>query len=179
MRLRRDALAAAAECVLAVELLAGSEHDLVATVGRIEALPGAINVIPGRARFSLDVRAPNDAQRERAVAAIRGAFADIARRRRVELDIKPVWEAKSAVCASWLQGQIAAAIAAEAIPVRRLPSGAGHDGMAMIAIADIGMLFVRCKGGISHNPAEAITEADADVSARVLLRFIENFRPPR
>lgn len=179
MRLRRDALAAAAECVLAVELLAGSEHDLVATVGRIEALPGAINVIPGRARFPLDVRAPADAQRERAVAAIRGAFADIARRRRVELDIKPVWEAKSAVCASWLQDQIAAAIAVEAIPVRRLPSGAGHDGMAMIAIADIGMLFVRCKGGISHNPAEAITEADAEVAARVLLRFIENFRAPR
>jgi allantoate deiminase len=179
MRLRRDALAAAAECVLAIELLAGSERELVATVGRIEALPGAVNVIPGRARFSLDVRAPTDAQRERAVAAIRGAFADIARRRRVELDIEPVWEAKSAVCAPWLQDQIAAAIAAEAIPVRRLPSGAGHDGMAMIAIADIGMLFVRCKGGISHNPAEAITEADADVAARILLRFIENFRAQR
>jgi allantoate deiminase len=179
MRLRRDALAAAAECVLAVELLAGSEHTLVATVGRIEALPGAVNVIPGRARFSLDVRAPTDAQRERAVAAIRGAFADIARRRRVELDIEPVWEAKTAICAPWLQEQIAAAIEAEVLPVRRLPSGAGHDGMAMIAIADIGMLFVRCKGGISHNPAEAITEADADVAVRVLLRFIENFRAQR
>jgi allantoate deiminase len=179
MRLRRDALAAAAECVLASELLAGSEHELVATVGKIEALPGAINVIPGRVRFSLDVRAPTDAQRERAVAVIRGAFADIARRRRIELDIKPVWEAKTTACALWLQDQIAAAIEAEAIPVRRLPSGAGHDGMAMIAIADVGMLFVRCKGGISHNPAEAITEADADVAARVLLRFIEHFRARR
>jgi allantoate deiminase len=176
MRLRRDALAAAAECVLAVELLAGAEHDVVATIGKIEALPGAINVIPGRARFSLDVRAPTDTQRERAVAAIRGAFADIARRRRMALDIKPVWEAKTTACATWLQDQLAAAIEAEAIPVRRLPSGAGHDGMAMIAIADIGMLFVRCKGGISHNPAEAISEADAEVAARVFLRFIESFR---
>src|SRR5207253_564669 len=60
MRLRRDALAAAAECVLAVELLAGSEHELVGTVGKIDVRPGAINVIPGAARFSLDVRAPTD-----------------------------------------------------------------------------------------------------------------------
>jgi allantoate deiminase len=179
MRLRRDALAAAAECVLAVELIAGSDHDLVATVGRIEALPGAINVIPGRARFSLDLRAPTDAQRERAVAAVQGAFADIARRRRVALDMKPVWDAKTATCARWLQDQLAAAIEPEAFRVHRLPSGAGHDGMALVAITDIGMLFVRCKGGISHNPAEAISEADAAVGARVYLRFIENFRAQR
>ncbi|HEV2976396.1 MAG TPA: allantoate amidohydrolase [Casimicrobiaceae bacterium] len=179
MRLRRDALAAAAECVLAIELLAGSEADLVGTVGKIEALPGAINVIPGRVRFSLDVRAPTDMQRERAVGAIRGAFADIARRRQVALDVSPVWEAKTALCAPWLQDQLHTAIEAEGLQTRRLPSGAGHDGMAMIAIADIGMLFVRCKGGVSHNPAEAITAADADVAVRVLLRFIENFRNQR
>ncbi|HEX7272054.1 MAG TPA: allantoate amidohydrolase [Casimicrobiaceae bacterium] len=177
MGLRRDALAAAAECVMAVELIAGSERELVGTVGKIEALPGAINVIPGRVRFSVDVRAPTDAQRERAAKAIRGAFADIARRRKVTLDMQLLWEAKTAPCAPWLQDQIGAAIAAEDIEPRRLPSGAGHDGMAMIAIADIGMLFVRCKGGISHNPAEAISEADAGAAARVFLRFIEHFRP--
>ncbi|HTP45312.1 MAG TPA: allantoate amidohydrolase [Casimicrobiaceae bacterium] len=176
MGLRRDALAAAAECVMAVELIAGSERELVGTVGKIEALPGAINVIPGRVRFSVDVRAPTDAQRERAAEAIRGAFADIARRRQVTLDLQLLWEAKTAPCASWLQDQIGAAIAAENIGVRRLPSGAGHDGMAMIAIADVGMLFVRCKDGISHNPAEAITEADAGTAARAFLRFIEHFR---
>jgi allantoate deiminase len=177
MNLRRDTLAAAAECVLAVERICGAEPELVGTVGKIEALPGAINVIPGRTRFSLDVRAPSDAQRARAVAAIRGAFADIAMRRRVELDIKPIWDAPTATCAPWLQEQIAAAIARERIPVRHLPSGAGHDGMAMIAIADIAMLFVRCKGGISHNPAEAITADDVDVAARVFLNFIEHFQP--
>jgi len=69
MHLRRDALAAAAECVLAVELIAGSDHELVGTVGKIEASPGAINVIPGRVRFSVDVRAPTDQQRERALDA--------------------------------------------------------------------------------------------------------------
>jgi allantoate deiminase len=179
MPLRRDALAAAAECVLAVERIAAAERDLVGTVGKIEALPGAINVIPGRVRFSVDVRAPTDAQRERALSAVRAALAGIAQRRGVALEIRPVWEAKTVSCAEWLQERLGAAVEAEGFPVRRLPSGAGHDGMAMIAIADIGMLFVRCQGGISHNPAEAITEADAAVAARVLLRFIERFRPQR
>ncbi len=179
MHLRRDALAAAAECVLAVERICGAEPELVGTVGKIEALPGAINVIPGRVRFSLDVRAPTDGQRERAVAAVRTVLSEIARRRRVDLDIKQVWDAKTSACAPWLQAQFAAAIEGERLPVRHLPSGAGHDGMAMIAIADIGMLFVRCKGGISHNPAEAITRADVDVAARAFLRFIQDFQPRR
>jgi allantoate deiminase len=177
MHLRRDALAAAAECVLVVERVASSDREVVGTVGKIEAAPGAINVIPGRVRFSVDVRAPTDAQRERALGAIRNAIVDIAHRRKVALDIQPVWDAKTTPCASWLQEQIAAAVAGEGIVPRRLPSGAGHDGMAISAIADIGMLFVRCKGGISHNPAEAINEEDAGVAARVFLRFIENFRP--
>ena len=179
MHLRRDSLAAAAEFVLAVERICAAEPELVGTVGKIEALPGAINVIPGRARMSLDVRAPTDAQRERAVAAIRAAFAEIARRRGVEFDMKQVWEANTSLCAPWLQRQFAAAIEGEGLPVRHLPSGAGHDGMAMIAIADIGMLFVRCKRGISHNPAEAISREDAEVGARALLRFIQDFQPRR
>src|SRR5437868_4543079 len=101
MRLRRDALAAAAECVLAVERIAGAEADLVGTVGKIDVAPGAINVIPGRVRFSLDVRAPTDAQREHAAAAMHAAFAAIARHRGLALDIEPVWEAKTAACAPW------------------------------------------------------------------------------
>ena len=179
MRLRRDALAGAAECVLAVERIAASEAELVGTVGKIEALPGAINVIPGRVRFSLDVRAPQNRQREAALTQIQSAFADIARRRGLDLAVRPVWEAKTATCADWLQEQLGAAIESQGVPLRRLPSGAGHDGMAMIAIADIGMLFVRCKGGISHNPAEAITEEDARVAALAFLRFIERFEPGR
>ena len=74
--------------------------------------------------------------------------------------------------------QLERAIAAEGVRVRRLPSGAGHDGMAMKTLTDIAMLFVRCKGGISHNPAESISEADAAVGARTLLRFIEDFELP-
>ena len=96
-----------------------------------------------------------------------------------EVKIAKTHEGKTAPCAGWLQAQIGAAIAAEGLPVRKLPSGAGHDGMAMIELADIGMLFIRCEKGISHNPAEAITLADVETGARVFLRFIERFDPTR
>jgi allantoate deiminase len=179
MAMRKDALAAAAECVLAVERAGASEAELVATVGRIEALPGAINVIPGEARFSVDVRAPDDAQRARALARIEGEFSAICKRRGVSVALERLQDFGVTACAPWLMAQLERAIAAEGLRVRRLPSGAGHDGMAIGAIADIAMLFVRCGKGISHNPAEAITAVDAEAGARVLLRFIENFRPER
>ena len=80
-----------------------------------------------------------------------------------------------APCADWLMAQMDRAVAAEGLRVRRLPSGAGHDGMALKDIADIAMLFVRCKGGISHNPAESISAEDAEAGAKVLLRFVSGF----
>ena len=175
MRLRRDALAAAAECVLAVEKTAQADAELVGTVGRIEARPGAINVIPGVVEFTVDVRAPRDVLREKAVASIVDAIEAIARARSLEVRLENLQSSGVAACAPWLMDQLDRAVAAEGVQVRRLPSGAGHDGMALQAIADIAMLFVRCKGGVSHNPAEAITEEDAAVGAKVLLNFMENF----
>ena len=83
-----------------------------------------------------------------------------------------------AASAPWMMAQMDAAIAAEGLPRYRLPSGAGHDGMAIVAIAPIVMLFVRCEKGISHNPAERVTREDVEAGARVLLRFIENFKRP-
>ena len=176
MTARRDALAAAAECVLAVEARCAAEPGLVGTVGRIEARPGAINVIPGRAVFTIDIRAPEDAQRAEAAADVLRQLDTIAAKRGVTLAARKIYDMAAAPCAPWLMEQVDAAIAAEGITPFHLPSGAGHDGMAMIAIADIGMIFLRCTGGISHNPAEAITVEDAETGARVLLRFIENFR---
>ena len=176
MRLRRDALAGAAECVLAVERIASAHPDLVGTVGRIEAKPGAINVVPGEVQFTIDVRAPADGMRHEAVEAVRQAVADTAQKRRLECWIESLQEFGSSVCAEWLMTQMDRAVSAEGLKVRRLPSGAGHDGMAIRSIADIAMLFVRCKGGISHNPAEAITQEDAGIGAKVLLNFIEGFR---
>jgi allantoate deiminase len=177
MTLRQDALAAAAQCVLAVEQRCGGVPELVGTVGKIEALPGAVNVIPGRARFTVDIRSPRDAERVAAVDELLAEMTSIARRRNVAIRIAKTHEGRVAECAPWLQRQIGAAIAAEGFAVRKLPSGAGHDGMAMIDLTDIGMLFVRCAKGISHHPAEAISADDAQTGARVLLRFIEDFRP--
>jgi len=177
MSLRRDALAAASECVLAIESRCSREPELVGTVGRLEAAPGATNVIPGNVRFTIDLRAPSDEQRRRASVDINEAIPSICARRGVRVTVRPTHEGRTATCAGWMQQQIASAIEAEGLPVRRLPSGAGHDGMALVDLVDIGMLFVRCKDGISHNPLEAITVADAELSARVFLRFIEQFKP--
>ena len=178
MALRRDALAGAAECIVAVEEFCRADSaGLVGTVGAITALPGATNVIPGQVSFTLDIRAPMDAHRKRAVADIVRRIEAIAKRRELTLQIDVTHENRTVPCAPWLTAQVAEAVAAEHYPVFELPSGAGHDGMAMIDIADVAMLFVRCRGGISHNPAEHVEPADADAGARVLLRLIENFRP--
>ena len=179
MHLRRDALAAAAECVLAIERIARADPELVGTVGRIEAKPGAINVIPGEVQFTIDLRAPRDPLREQAVREAIAEVERIAAERRLRCQIEPIQELGVTTCAPWLIEQLERAVAAEGMRVRRLPSGAGHDGMAIRAIADVAMLFVRCKGGISHNPAESITEADAAAGASTLLRFIEHFEPAR
>ncbi len=178
MPLRRDALAGAAECVLAVERIARANPEIVGTVGRLEARPGAINVIPGEVMFTIDFRAPRDALRERAVAEAIAAVEAVAARRNLQASVEPLQSLGVTPCAEWLMAQMDAAVAAQGLRVRRLPSGAGHDGMALQAIADIAMLFVRCRGGVSHNPAEAITEADAGAGARALLHFLAHFRAP-
>jgi allantoate deiminase len=179
MNLRQDALAAASECVLAIEQRCSAVPELVGTVGNMEVAPGATNVIPGKAVFTIDIRSPRDAERLAAVADVKQAIESICARRRVAVTITQTHEGKTANGARWIREQIGKAIAADGVPLRELPSGAGHDGMAIIDIADIGMLFVRCKGGISHNPAEAITLEDVEISSRIFLRFIENFQPDR
>jgi allantoate deiminase len=178
MRLRRDALAGAAECIVAIEEFCRTDGDgLVGTVGYIQAMPGATNVIPGQVSFTIDVRAPSDAHRKRAVADIVRKIEAVAKRRELGLQLDVTHENRTAPCAPWLKSQVANAIAGEGHRVLELPSGAGHDGMAMIDIADVGMLFVRCRGGISHHPDEHVDLADVDAAARVLLRLIENFEP--
>lgn len=177
MGLRRDALACAAAAVIAIEELARSEPGLVATVGRIEARPGAVNVIPGEALFTVDVRSSDDAQRTRAVAEIRARLGALAQARAIALDVTTTHEAAACGCDPDIVGQIEAAVVRQGIRPLRLASGAGHDAMAMAALCPVGMLFVRCDRGISHNPAERITVEDADAAVRVLLDAIRHFRP--
>jgi N-carbamoyl-L-amino-acid hydrolase len=177
MALRRDAAAAAAEMVLAVERRCSEQPDLVGTVGKLDVPRGAVNVIPGRCEFSIDIRSGSDALREAAAADVGAAMEEIAARRRVKVEQRRVLQAPSVPCAAPLQDAWAASIQRiTARPALRLPSGAGHDAMMMAALTDIGMLFVRCgNGGISHHPDETLSAADADVAARVFKDFLLHF----
>jgi allantoate deiminase len=178
MALRRDALAGAAECIVEIETFCRTDQDgLVGTVGYIHAMPGATNVIPGQVSFTVDVRAPSDAHRKLAVADVVRRIENIAKHRTLMLQVDVTHDNRTVPCAPWLRSQVSDAVAGEGYRVFELPSGAGHDGMAMIDIADVGMMFVRCRGGISHHPDEHVDKADVDAGARVLLRLIENFRP--
>jgi allantoate deiminase len=172
MTARRDALAAAAEWMLAAEALARGRADLVATVGRIAVEPGARNVIPGAAWLSLDVRHTSDAVRREAVAGLRAEAERVAASRAVALQWEDRGETAAVPTSPALTERLAAAIAATGLRAEALPSGAGHDGVAMAAVAPIAMLFVRCERGISHHPAEAVAEADVAVALDVLERFV-------
>jgi allantoate deiminase len=174
MRLRRDPLAGAAAMVLAVEQLARADDtDVVATVGVIEALPGAPNVIPGEVRFTIDVRSGISTRRDNVAEAILARMAEIANARDLDLTIERIHDLPSSPCDPALMDLMDQALAAAGQPVRRLVSGAGHDAMNMAALCPTAMLFIRCKGGISHNPAEHVDPADAEIALQVMLGFIE------
>jgi allantoate deiminase len=177
MKLRHDAVAAMAEMVLAVERIAQETPELVATVGWVEASPGAVNVVPARARFTIDMRSPDDAVRKDAMEHLRRDLQATAARRGVGLALRTGYDAPALTCAPALVEALEQSVARLGIRARRLSSGAGHDGLAIGALCPVGMLFVRCWKGISHSPEESITEADADVGVRVLIDFLEQFDP--
>jgi len=174
MPLRRDALAGAAEMLLAIETIARRDvSDLVATVGKIAALPGAANVIPGEVRFTIDIRSGDVARRDRAAEDILDAIAAIADKRGLDFDVEHIHDLPASPCDPALMDLLDAATATAGQPIRRLVSGAGHDAMVMATLCPTAMLFVRCKGGISHNPAEHVHPADAEIALQVMLGFID------
>jgi allantoate deiminase len=173
MPMRRDALAAVAEMIGVVERTGATRTDTVATVGVAQVQPGAINVIPARVDFTLDARAPDDVVRHAMVQDIVAECEAIAMKRGVRLVIEPFMDSPATPMDAGLVELLVETVRAVGIPPLRLPSGAGHDAVAMAALCPAAMLFVRCEGGISHNPAESITVEDADVAARVLIEAIE------
>ncbi|PKR91010.1 allantoate amidohydrolase [Pleomorphomonas diazotrophica] len=175
MTLRRDALAASAEMMLAIEDVAraGGAHQMVATVGRLAAKPGAVNVIPADVTFTLDIRADADAPRLAAIAELDARFRAIAGRRGVSVAMEKFYESPTTPCAPRLQEAFAGAARDLGLADRRLASGAGHDGHAMHHLTDVGMLFVRCRGGISHNPAEHATIDDMGLAVEALIKAVE------
>ena len=183
MNLRRDALCAAAEFVSAVEALGRSERGLVATVGELEVVPGVSNVIPGEVRLSLDVRHAEDARRRAACAELRKCGRTIAAERKLRFQWQAVSEAPAVQCDWQLSVLLGEAVNRYQARAVLLPSGAGHDVAALAAITPVTMLFVRCKDGLSHHPAERASKEDVRVAISVLSDFLEgvtrSFRTPR
>ncbi|MEG2029063.1 MAG: allantoate amidohydrolase [Janthinobacterium sp.] len=178
MGLRRDAAMAAAEIGLYIERRCSGIAGLVGTVGQFNVPNGAANVVPGNAIFTIDIRAGNDAVRLAAVRDVLAELEAVAERRQVQVSASRTHEAESVPCAPWLQQQLGDAIGDLGLPLRVLPSGAGHDAMAIAALTEVAMLFVRCgNGGISHHPDESMTAQDADTAAEVFTRFVERFTP--
>ncbi|KPF88466.1 allantoate amidohydrolase [Novosphingobium sp. AAP93] len=173
MALRRDAVAGMAEMVLAAEEVAtAGPADLVATVGVVEVPSGAANVIAGRSRFTLDVRAGDAAVRDRAAEDILRRFRGIAGRRDLGLSVRQVHDLPASPCDPALMDLLDAATAEAGHRPFRLVSGAGHDAMIMAALCPTAMLFLRCRGGVSHNPVEHVEPADAEAALAVMSGFI-------
>ena len=169
---RRDALCAAAEFVLEIESSAKAQPEAVATVGEIKAFPGAINVIPGGAEHSLDLRHPEDAARERLRNHLEQRAGEIAASRGCEHRWQVRQETPAVPTDPELSALLGRAVEDSGFPVHRLPSGAGHDAAQMAALTNVAMLFVRCKEGISHNPAESVKKEDVGVAIEVMDRFL-------
>ena len=173
MPMRKDAAAAAAEMLLAIEHRCSQAPTLVGTVGMLGVPNGATNVIPGSCEFSIDIRAGDDPTRDAAVADVIAACEAIAARRGVTLQLQRTMRVPCAPCAPTLMDLLEQCVERAGVSPFRLPSGAGHDAMMIQRLTEVCMLFVRCgNGGISHNPLETMTAEDAQLAARVFLDFV-------
>ncbi|MEL6413936.1 MAG: allantoate amidohydrolase [Pseudomonadota bacterium] len=173
MQLRRDAMAGAAEMLVAIEAIALEiGEDLVATTGRIDAWPGSTNVIPGRVTFSLDIRSGDMERRDAAATSIEASLRNIARKRDLDLSWTQLQDLASSPCDKDLSKLLGTALERAGHKNRALVSGAGHDAMVMSALCPTAMLFIRCKDGISHNPAERVKIDDTQAALDVMLEFI-------
>jgi allantoate deiminase len=177
MLLRRDALAGGAEIILLAERLARETRgDVVATVGHLNIPAAASNVIAGDVALIVDIRSGSDTSRAQFVERFKAEIRTVAERRHLGLLVTTTRDAAMTPCDPVLQEGFAAAVTAVGGQPLRLASGAGHDGTAMAKLCPIGMLFVRCRGGISHNPAEYASPADMGLAIAALIKFIEGFK---
>ncbi len=165
---RRDALAAAAEVASIVEEEAASTGSTVGTVGQIEARPGGINIIPGQVDLSLDLRDIDEAARDVVEARIRGRAKEVCERRGVELAFEELQRLPPAPCSEEVRAEISSACEENGMRPVSLPSGAGHDGMHVVGLCPMGMVFVRSRDGVSHNPKEWSSREDCEAGCEVL-----------
>jgi beta-ureidopropionase / N-carbamoyl-L-amino-acid hydrolase len=164
---RADAACAVAELMLYVEQRARRDGDSVGTVGQLNVPSGSVNVVPGRCAFTLDLRAPTNAQRDALLADVQAELHAIAQRRGVRFTLEETMRASAAPSDPAWQARWEQAVQAQGLPVFRLPSGAGHDAMKLHDLMPQAMLFVRGQnGGISHNPLESTTSEDMELAVR-------------
>ena len=173
---RKDALAAAAEWMVLVETLTREQGgNLVATVGTLRCAPGAVNVIPGEVTLTLDIRGPNDQPLDALLSRLLASAQEIAARRQLQFSAEEFYRIAATACDSKLQQVLSEAVQEVQGCSIRLPSGAGHDAIAIAECWPSAMLFVRCKGGISHHPAESVTADDValaiDAYSRAVLKL--------
>ena len=172
---RRDAAAAVAELILYTEQRAAKDGDSVGTVGMLEVPSGSINVVPGRCKFSLDLRAPNDAQRDALANDVVKALQDICERRGVRHTLEETMRASAAPSAPEWQQRWERAVDSLGVPLFRMPSGAGHDAMKLHEVMPQAMLFVRgINSGISHNPLESSTNDDMELAVQAFQHLLDN-----
>ncbi|ALM51232.1 allantoate amidohydrolase [Halomonas huangheensis] len=172
---RRDALVGAAEMILEANRVLHASEDFVGVVGKLEVRPNAVNVIPSQVTFTLELRSPQAEVRARGRKQILDAYTAIAERYQLELNTEQTYSAEAVDCAPRLINALTQACADGNESAELLFSGAGHDGLAMCELTDIGMLFVRCRDGLSHHPDESISAADAASATRVLMQFLRAF----
>jgi len=176
MNLRRDALCAAAEWTLFVERTAQQTIGLVATVGSFKVAPDAVNIVPGRAVLSLDVRHSQDAVRNSAFDAAIRRGKEIAARRNVQFRWALRLEQKAVPMNAELTLLIEEAISSTGAKPHRMTSGAGHDAMIVAQHIPSGMIFLRSPGGISHHPDESVLAEDVELALRAGRAFVDNFK---
>ena len=174
MPLRRDALVAASLWIAEVERFALGYKQLVATVGRIEVQGGAVNVVPGEVRLSLDVRHPSDESRHAAVARLLTKAEGIGAQRDVRVRAKLLSEQAAVPLNQALADGLAAAAEGSGYGVQRMFSGAGHDAMILAPHVPTALLFVRSPGGLSHHPEETVREEDAEAALATVLELISS-----
>ena len=175
MNRRRDAAVAVAELALYVERRAAADGDSVGTIGQLQVPNGSINVVPGRCRFSLDLRAPTNEQRDRLVADVLAELAALCERRGLGYTLEETMRASAAPSHPQWQARWEAAVDRLGLPIFRMPSGAGHDAMKLHELLPQAMLFLRGgNGGISHNPLETITNDDAQLCVEAFMHLLED-----
>ena len=175
MKLRKDAGAAMAEIIYKSTKLAEELGEMVLTFGKMSVTPGAVNVIPGEAEFTIDIRAMKNTILVDTIEKIENIIKEIVERKGMSYSIQMTNEIMETACSPSVMEALEKSFIRQNIPVFKLPSGAGHDAQEMANIAEMGMLFVRCVDGISHNPIEDVREKDLDIAGNIIMDYIYNF----